>query len=75
MPLEKLICDQRSGCLAVYKESRQNDTNGCHYDDDRNIIYSNKNACFNLHTGWTMDEGTQTIIKEMVDAYNEKHGL
>lgn len=75
MKLEKLICDQRSGCIAVYKESRQDDTMGCHQDDDRNIIYSNKNAAFNIAIGWTMDEEVQKIIKDMVDAYNTVNKL
>lgn len=72
---EKLICDKRNGCIAVYKESRQHDTRGCHKDDDRNIIYSSKNAAFNPSTGWTMDEETQQIIKDMVDAYNKINNL
>ena len=49
------MADIRSGCLAVYQESKQDQTPGCHRDDERNIYYSNKGAFFNgLH--WTMDE-------------------
>ena len=49
------LADIRGGCLAVYQESKQDQTPGCHRDDERNIYYSNKGAFFNgLH--WTMDE-------------------
>lgn len=68
---EKLVCDKRGGCVAIYKESRKNDTNGCHYEDDRNIAYSSKDSRFNGNF-WDMDEETQSIFEDMVNAYNEK---
>ena len=74
MEREKLVCDQRSGCVAIYKESHKDDTYGCHKDDERNIAYSNKGAIFN-GTHWDMDEKTQKIFSDMVEAYNEKFNL
>jgi hypothetical protein len=71
---EKLICDCRGGCVAIYKESRKNETNGCHSDDKRNIAYSSKDALFN-GSFWTMDEETQQIFKDMVQAYNNELNL
>ena len=47
MKREKLVCDKRSGCVAIYKESQQEETNGCHRDDERNIAYSNKDSNYN----------------------------
>ena len=43
----KWIADIRTGCCAVYPESRENYTNGCHNDDDRNIFYSSKGSNYN----------------------------
>jgi hypothetical protein len=74
MKREKLVCDIRSGCVAIYKESHILDTNGCHIQDERNIAYSNKNAKYNGNH-WEMDEETQQIFKDMVDAYNQKETL
>jgi hypothetical protein len=68
---ERLICDCRGGCVAIYKESRKDEKNGCHSDDKRNIAYSSKNASFN-GSFWTMDEETQQIFKDMVEAYNNR---
>ena len=74
MTREKLICDKRGGCVAIYKETRKDDTNGCHFEDKRNIAYSSKNSKFN-GSFWDMDEDTQNIYNDMVDAYNEKYCL
>ncbi len=51
----KWIADIRTGCCAVYPENRIQDTNGCHFDDERNIFYSNKNAKYNGNN-WEMCE-------------------
>jgi hypothetical protein len=67
---EKLVCDCRGGCVAIYPESRKYDTNGCHKDDERNIAFSDKGATFN-GSFWSMDEATQKIFTEMVEAYNK----
>ena len=74
MEREKLICDKRGGCVAIYKETRKDDTNGCHFEDKRNIAYSSKGSNFN-GSFWDMDEETQNIYNDMVDAYNEKYCL
>lgn len=71
---EKLICDCRGGCVAIYPASRKDDTNGCHKDDTRNIAYSDKGAMFN-GSFWTMDESTQKIFAEIVEAYNNFFNL
>ena len=47
MEREKLICDKRGGCVAIYKESRKSDTNGCHFEDERNIAYSSMVKAYN----------------------------
>ncbi|HEK0413792.1 TPA: hypothetical protein SMP28_001036 [Proteus mirabilis] len=54
------VADIRSGCCAVYQKNRANDTAGCHRDDDRNIVYSSKDARYDekLHH-WVMDEETK----------------
>ena len=67
--IEKLICDRRGGCVAIYKESRKDDTNGCSRYDDRNIAYSDKGAYFN-GSFWEMDQETQQIFCDMINAYN-----
>ena len=36
---DRYIVDSRVGCVAVYLESRADDTSGCHADDKRNIYY------------------------------------
>lgn len=74
MEREKLICDKRGACVAIYKSSRKDETNGCHIDDIRNIAYSSKDAKFN-ESYWTMDEEIKTIFEDMVNAYNEKYNL
>lgn len=66
---EKLVCDLRGGCCAIYKESRKEDKNGCGRDDDRNIAFSDKGATCN-GSYWTMDEEVQAIYKKMVALYN-----
>jgi len=71
---EKLVCDCRGGCVAIYPESRKNDTNGCHKYDERNIAFSDKGATFN-GSFWSMDEATQKIFTEMVEAYNNCFNL
>lgn len=53
------IVDVRGGCVAVYQDGRQEDTNGCHRCDDRNIAYSNKGAEYDEVVGfWSMDRKT-----------------
>lgn len=49
------MADIRCGCCAVYPESRETDTAGCHYDDDRNIYYSSHEAKYNGHH-WVMSD-------------------
>lgn len=52
------VSDIRGGCAAIYPISRSNDTPGCHYDDERNIAYSNKGAKYNgMH--WEMDSSVE----------------
>lgn len=41
-----LVADLRGGCCAVYPVDRSEDTNGCHFDDNRNIYYSSKDSSF-----------------------------
>jgi hypothetical protein len=74
MEREQLISDKRGGCVAIYKESRKDDTNGCHFEDKRNIAYSSKDAKYN-GSFWDMDEYTQNVFEDMVNAYNEKYCL
>lgn len=51
------ISDVRGGCVAVYQDGRQEDTQGCHRDDERNIAYSNKGAEYDEVAGfWVMDK-------------------
>lgn len=53
------IIDIRGGCVAVYQDGRQEDTQGCHRDDERNIAYSNKGAEYDEVVGfWAMDNRT-----------------
>lgn len=53
------ISDVRGGCVAVYQDGRQEDTQGCHRDDERNIAYSNKGAEYDEVVGfWAMDKRT-----------------
>lgn len=53
------VVDVRGGCVAVYQDGRQEDTNGCHFDDERNIAYSNKGAEYDKVVGyWNMDKKT-----------------
>ncbi|WP_065649205.1 hypothetical protein [Pantoea eucrina] len=53
------INDVRGGCVAVYQDGRQEDTQGCHRDDERNIAYSNKGAEYDEVFGfWAMDKKT-----------------
>lgn len=53
------VVDVRGGCVAVYQNGRQEDTNGCHFDDERNIAYSNKGAEYDKVVGyWSMDKKT-----------------
>lgn len=51
------VADIRGGCLAVYPESREDDTPGLHADDDRNIHYSSKGSAYVENPGyWDMDD-------------------
>lgn len=53
------VVDIRGGCVAVYQDGRQEDANGCHPDDDRNISYSKKGAEYDTVVGfWSMDKKT-----------------
>lgn len=53
------ISDVRGGCVAVYQDGRQEETPGCHRDDERNIAYSNKGAEYDTAVGyWMMDAQT-----------------
>lgn len=49
------ISDIRTGCCAVYPKHRENDTNGSHFDDDRNIFYTTKSAKYNGNN-WEISE-------------------
>ena len=71
---EKLVCDKRNGCVAIYKESNKEDTIGCHRDDKRNIAFSDKGAWY-IGGYWKMDSNIQSIYEDMVNAYNEKYSL
>lgn len=68
---ERLYCDIRSGCVAIYPESRKNEKNGCSSCDDRNIAYSSKGSVYN-NGFWTMDSDIQKIYRDMVEAYNKQ---
>lgn len=68
------IADLRGGCCAVYPESRKTDTNGCHADDERNILYSSKAAKFNGQH-WEMDAETQRHFEYIVKACNERPAM
>lgn len=74
MEREKLVCDKRNGCVAIYKESRIEDTRGCNESNERNIAYSDKGADFD-GSFWNMDKEIQIIFEDMVNAYNEKYCL
>lgn len=53
------LVDVRGGCVAVYPDGEQWETPGCHYDDKRNIAYSNKGAEYDAVVGyWNMDKKT-----------------
>lgn len=53
------VVDVRGGCVAVYPDGEQWETPGCHYDDKRNIAYSNKGAEYDAVVGyWNMDKKT-----------------
>ena len=53
------VVDVRGGCVAVYPDGEQWETPGCHYDDKRNIAYSNKGAEYDAVSGyWSMDKET-----------------
>jgi hypothetical protein len=67
--IDKLYCDKRSGCVAIYPESRKGDKNGCGRDDERNIAFSDKDATFN-GSYWAMNESVQNAFQEAVDAFN-----
>jgi len=49
------IADIRGGCCAVYAESREGDTAGCHSDDERNIFFSRNCAEYNGNY-WVMSD-------------------
>lgn len=75
------VVDVRGGCVAVYQNGRQEDTNGCHFDDERNIAYSNKGAEYDKVVGyWNMDKKTIrdfTLIAaapELLEALKEMVG-
>lgn len=53
------IADLRGGCCAVYPESKEDQTPGCHKDDARNLFYSNKDAVYCEEGYWEMDKETQ----------------
>lgn len=51
------VADIRGGCVAVYQDGRQDEINGCHRCDERNIAYSNKGAEYDDVVGyWSMDK-------------------
>ncbi|QOV59865.1 hypothetical protein AMN10_06810 [Klebsiella variicola] len=53
------VLDERVACVAIYQKGRENDTNGCHADDERNIAYSRKGAEYDDVVGyWSMDKKT-----------------
>lgn len=56
------VADIRGGCAAVYPESREGDTPGCHSDDDRNITFSSKRAKYN-GLRWGMDNSVEHDFK------------
>ena len=67
------VADLRGGCCAVYPESNIDDTNGCHFDDERNIYYSSKGAKFNGNY-WDMCEEARAnahLIAAAPELYNE----
>ena len=56
------VYDERGGCCAVYPASRREDTPGLHWDDERNIAYSNSGALFNGNY-WNMDDGPRCNLR------------
>ena len=67
---DRLYCDKRSGCVAIYPMSRKDDKNGCGRDDERNIAFSDEGANFNGNH-WDMDENTRELFQKAVDVFNE----
>lgn len=67
------VADIRSGCCAVYPESRETDTAGCHYYDDRNIYYSSHEASYNGHHWVMSDEAVANayLIASSPEMYEE----
>lgn len=52
------VADIRGGCAAIYPVCRNDDTPGCHADDDRNIVFSIRGAKYNgMH--WELDDSVE----------------
>lgn len=61
------VADIRGGCAAIYPVCRNDDTPGCHADDDRNIAFSSKGAKYNgMH--WELDGSIEHDFKLMAAA-------
>jgi hypothetical protein len=67
---DRLYCDKRNGCVAIYPDSRKEDKNGCGCDDERNIAYSCAGSEFR-GSYWTMDESVQKMFQDAVDDFNQ----
>lgn len=58
------IADLRGGCCAVYPKHTEDETNGCHFYDSRNIFFSSKGASYDPRKGcWSMSEEEQANAK------------
>lgn len=66
---EKVIADIRSGCCAIYLESRKDEKNGIEPGDERNLFFSDKGCVYN-GSHWEMDEETQQNTVVFADGLN-----
>jgi hypothetical protein len=56
--MDEYIVDERVGCVAVYLKSREDEANGCHADDKRNIFYA---------AGVRDSNGAWSVPRELID--------
>lgn len=61
------VADIRGGCAAIYPVCRNDDTPGCHADDDRNIVFSSKGAKYN-GMRWELDGSVEHDFNLMAAA-------